>query len=99
MPFKAGQSGNPGGRSRSEKQFRDALSVAIKRTDGNKTKLAQIAESLVQKAIAGDVAAINAVADRLDGKVAQVIAGDAEAPLATKIVVEFVGTQIGGVGH
>lgn len=68
MPFAKGKSGNPGGRSKGEKLFRDALGVAINRTEGDKTKLARIAEALVDKAITGDVPAIVAVADRLDGK-------------------------------
>lgn len=92
MPFEPGESGNPGGRPKSNKQFKEALNVAIKRTDGDKTKLAQIAEALVEKAIAGDVPAINAVADRLDGKATQPIAGDDDAPAIkfARIVREIV---------
>lgn len=91
MAFEPGVSGNPGGRSKKEKLFRDALSVAIKRTDGDKTKLAQIAEALVDKAIAGDVPACNAIADRLDGKVTQPISGDDEAPPVQFSTIQMVG--------
>jgi len=77
VPFEPGVSGNPGGKN--GKQFKAALLLAIKRTDGDKTELARIAEALVEKAKTGDVAAINAVADRLDGKATQLIGGDDEA--------------------
>lgn len=84
MPFEAGKSGNPEGGKPGPKKgklFKDALSIAIHRTDGDKTKLAQLAEALVEKAISGDVPAIKEVADRLDGKATQPIGGDDDAPL------------------
>lgn len=68
MAYKKGESGNPGGKPKEAKQFRDALNVAIKRAEGDRTKLAAMAEALVDKAVAGDVTAIREVADRLDGK-------------------------------
>ena len=87
MPFAPGESGNPGGKPKANKLFKDALTLAVNRTEGDKTKLARIAEALVDKACEGDVPAINAVADRLDGKATQPISGDNEAdPLAVKLV-------------
>jgi hypothetical protein len=80
MPFEKGQSGNPGGRAK-DRPFKDALRLAINRADGDKTKLARIAEALVDKAVEGDVAAATFVADRVEGKPTQVIAGDEENPL------------------
>lgn len=80
MPFEEGQSGNPAGRPKSAKLFKDALTVAIKRTEGDKTELAAIAEALVKKAKEGDVPAIREIGDRLDGKPTQPIAGDDDAP-------------------
>lgn len=95
MPFEKGQSGNPGGKSKSIKLFQEALSVAIKRTDGDKTKLAKIAEALVDKAISGDVPAIKEVADRLDGKPTQTIAGDQDSPLfSIESLRELLGTKL-----
>lgn len=73
MPFKEGESGNPNGRPKSDKQFRDALTLAIKRTDGDKSKLDRVADALIDKALTGDVPAINAIADRLDGKANQAV--------------------------
>lgn len=87
MPFESGKSGNPGGRSKSEKLFRDALSLAVKRTSGDKTMLGEIAEALVAKAMLGDVPAINAVADRLDGKPAQDVAIEHSGELTFKSAV------------
>lgn len=97
MPFEPGVSGNPAGTPGPKhlKLFKDALTLAIKRTDGDKTELARIAEALVEKAKTGDVPAINAVADRLDGKVAQPVGGDPENPLTiiNEIVLRGVPAQ------
>lgn len=70
MPFKPGVSGNPGGRPKSS-EFKSALKEALKRADGDKTKLARIAENLVDEAVNGNVLAICEIAARVDGKVLQ----------------------------
>lgn len=91
MPFEPGQSGNPGGRPKTAKEFRDALMVALKRTDGDKVKLAQVAEALVEEAIKGNVPAAKEIADRIDGKVPQGVAGpDGEGPLEVLHRIERV---------
>ncbi len=86
MPFQKGQSGNPKGRPKSSKLFKDALNLAVhERMDekplrgvetGDKTKLRRIAEVLVENAMDGNIPAIKEVADRLDGKAPQAIVGD-----------------------
>lgn len=86
MPFAPGAVSNPSGKN--GKEFKAALRLAVKRTDGDKTKLAMIAEALVEKAVAGDVQAIREVADRMDGKVAQILAGDPDSPLELKATVK-----------
>src|SRR3954469_724635 len=53
-----------------EKPFNDALRVALKR---DPLRLPRIAEKLAEKAEEGDLAAIREIADRLDGKPAQVV--------------------------
>ena len=78
MPFQKGQSGNPKGRPKSSKRFKDALNLAVhERIDekpvrgveiGEKTNLRCLAEALVEKAMSGDIRAIREIADRLDGK-------------------------------
>lgn len=72
MAWKPGQTGNPLGRSRSEKPFADALRIAINDADPSdpkgKRKLRRIAEKLVECAMNGEQWAVQMLADRLDGK-------------------------------
>ena len=70
MPFQKGQSGNPGGKPE-QKPFTDALRLAINRASGDRKRLDNVASMLVAKAEQGDVQAILAIADRLDGKPVQ----------------------------
>lgn len=55
-------------------------------------RLRRIAEALYLKAEEGDMNAIREIGDRLDGKAAQVIAGDEDNPLqvVNKVVREIV---------
>lgn len=86
---------------KADKLFRDALMVAVKRDgiteDGKPTKkLALIAEAVVEKAITGDVPAVKEIADRLDGKVVQAVAGpDGESPIEMiqRIIVSSTDTD------
>lgn len=94
MPFKKGQSGNPHG-SGTEKVWRDAVLLAVNDKEGKgkdaRKKLRALAEALVEKGLAGDVGAIKEIGDRLDGKAAQVVAGDENGgPIRHKVTVEFV---------
>jgi hypothetical protein len=67
------------GRPPKEKSFANMLNIAIKEAnDLGITKLREVADALVSKAIAGDVQAIKEVADRIDGKVPQALVGDNE---------------------
>lgn len=63
--------------------FAAMLRLAINEagTKPNSTKLRDVADALVSKAIDGDTQAIREIADRLDGKVPQMVQGDAENPL------------------
>lgn len=71
MAFQKGNRANPGGRPK-EKLFTDALRLAVNRDgDDGKKKLHDIANKLVDCAVAGESWAIQQVADRLDGKPAQ----------------------------
>lgn len=62
------------GRPPKEKSFANMLTIALKEADGvtldgqPNTKLRQIADKLVAKAIEGEGWAIREVADRVDGK-------------------------------
>jgi hypothetical protein len=62
--------GRPIGSSNREKPFNDALRIALR---GDPLRLRRIAEKLAMLAEEGDLAAIRELADRLDGKPAQVI--------------------------
>lgn len=73
MAFQKGKSGNPGGR-KSEKPFADALRMELAEAGENHKALRAIAKNLIDLAQKGELAAlpaINAIADRLDGKPAQ----------------------------
>ena len=78
MAFQPGQSGNPAGNPKS-KRFLAALDRAIAQDDGKKVRDA--ADKLLDLAAAGEAWAIKELADRLDGKPAQTVAGDPENPL------------------
>ena len=59
-----------------------ALNREANNAEGIPTKkLNLIAEKLADLAIAGDLAAIREIGDRVDGKATQVLAGDTESPI------------------
>jgi hypothetical protein len=67
-----------------DKSFAQMLRVAITEAgrEPGTTKLRDVADSLVKEAIDGNINAIKEIADRLDGKVPQGIAGEDGAPIA-----------------
>lgn len=79
---------------KSDKEWRDAIRLAVHELradprDGKKVKtLRLLARSVIDKALDGDVAALKEIGDRLDGKVAQVVQGDGDAPI--RLIVERV---------
>lgn len=76
MAFQPGQSGNKAGRPPAEKAFANMLRIALAEAHGKGTKLRAVADAVVNEAIDGNVAAINTIADRIDGKVPQALVGD-----------------------
>jgi prolyl-tRNA editing enzyme YbaK/EbsC (Cys-tRNA(Pro) deacylase) len=68
---------NPHGQIRA-KPFRDALQLEIAEASDDPKRLRRIAKALLMEAETGNVAAINTLADRLDGKVPQAVVGDDE---------------------
>ena len=79
MAWTKGQSGNPQGRA-VEKPFADALRLEIKEAGADHQQLRTIARKLLDKAEAGDMQAINCLADRLDGKPPQAVELSDETP-------------------
>lgn len=65
--------------SKNNRLVADTLRRIAVQEDGK--RLREMCESLYDKAASGDVQAANFIADRLDGKPTQTIAGDAENPL------------------
>jgi len=62
--------GRPIGSVNREKPFNDALRIALR---GDPRRLRRIADKLATLAEEGDLAAIRELADRLDGKPAQIV--------------------------
>lgn len=84
MRFQPGQSGNPSGRPKRDKIWRDALLAALDaRIANDPDAIKKLADKLCQAVDDGDIQAIKELADRLDGKVPQAhIGGDEEdAPI------------------
>lgn len=69
--------GNSNSGRRQEKPFADALRMEIAAAGDDHKKLRNIAKVLLGKAEAGDMQAIQMVADRTDGKPAQAVDIDA----------------------
>ena len=100
MPWKKGQSGNPGGRVfGSEKAYTEALRIVGKELiddPGNPgkqiTKLRRMAYVAFERALAGESWAMQHISDRLDGKPAQILensnGGDLHVIVASAIVRE-----------
>jgi predicted TIM-barrel enzyme len=73
--FKPGQSGNLKGRPKRADIVTQALIIALNEIDPetDKKRVRMLADKLVEKACSGDVAAANAVMDRVEGKAAQAV--------------------------
>jgi hypothetical protein len=98
MPFKPGQSGNPGGRPK-KKLFREALTKVLDAAGEDSEKLTAIAQALYDKAKTGDVSAIKEVRDTLDGKPAQaIIGGEEDDPPIRISTIEIVAAGEQGQG-
>ena len=84
MPFVKGQSGNPGGRPKENAEIK-----ALAREHGPQaiTKLAELMGGSDPRV---SVAAAQALLDRGYGKPTQTIAGDEDAPLSFRGMVELV---------
>lgn len=85
MPF---QKGNQHGKN--QRKFHDMLNVALSDEKKNPKALRKIADKLISEAQKGEAWAIKELADRLDGKPAQMVVGDPDQPLALIEKIERV---------
>ena len=87
MAQSGGQLGNRN--AKKGRMFEQALIREIKQRDieaGEGETLRRIASVLIDKADGGDLPAARELMDRLDGKPAQIIAGDPDNPLAVELI-------------
>jgi hypothetical protein len=82
----------PRGQQR-DKPYREALRMELAAAGEDLKKLREIARTHIEKAAAGDMQAIKELADRLDGRPAQILEhNNADSEPITKIVREIVHT-------
>jgi hypothetical protein len=91
MTFAPGQSGNPGGRPKRAKIWREAIERAIKRREHDDPQaLEKLADKLLAQVDAGDVAAMKEFGDRIDGKVPQALVGGEDDDPAVQLTVTWL---------
>jgi hypothetical protein len=97
--WKPGQSGNPGGR-RKRKPLTDAYATLLDKPIPNdkegRTFAQAIAQAMVREAVKGKVNAAAEIADRIEGKTLQQIAGPegGAIPMATLTAKDFTDDQL-----
>jgi Family of unknown function (DUF5681) len=91
MPWSPGQSGNPGG-NRGNKPIRDAILMELAAADEGredpvpKRSLRMAIRRQLEKACGGDLAALQFIAERIEGKPKQALVGDSEeSPIALMV--------------
>src|SRR5262249_28696589 len=84
----------PRGQQR-DKPYREALRMELAAAGDNLKKLREIARAHIEKAAAGDMQAIKELADRLDGRPAQILehSGPDSGPIS-RIVQEIVHVNV-----
>ena len=68
--FKPGQSGNPNGRPKGAKDWRTIFNERLDMIENSREKIADV---VITKALEGDLASFDRLADRTDGKAPQSI--------------------------
>ena len=82
MPFKTGRIANPTGINR-RKPWADAVRIVMNEVDPEtqRPRLLLLAERLLTEALAGEMAAIKEIGDRMDGKPGKAVIGDSDQPI------------------
>ena len=77
--------------------FREECLRELMTCEGDRTKIAAIAQRVVGMAVEGDMRAVEFLADRIDGKVPQAIVGDVDNPLFVPVlnVIERTDDRLG----
>ena len=85
--FKAGESGNPGGRPK--KPIKERLLQRLREDD---TVLADLVEAILAKARTGDVQAFNSIRDTIEGKPVKTVesSGSDGSEIQNRLLIEFV---------
>lgn len=81
--------GQPGNQNATRgRVWRDAINRALeKRSKAEQIEaIDELAEKLLERAEAGDIAALKELGDRLEGKPTQTIAGDPDNPLGFSVI-------------
>jgi hypothetical protein len=91
--FKPGESGNPSGRPKAilSEWLRHELEIVHPETGQEIGRM--IAQVLIQRALGGDVKAIQVLAERVEGKILQVDPTDDCQAKQVKVVVEYIGSK------
>lgn len=76
--FQKGQVANPNGGRRPRMVTQQIIASLNETTDDGPTKLRALVDKLIGLALAGDMQAMNAVMDRVEGKPVQMVTGDSE---------------------
>jgi|GEM_PF-5159702 len=77
--FKKGVSGNPKGRPKKDRCIPDILKkITDEQIAGDESKLYQILNEVVNRALAGDNWCIQFIADRMEGRPSQVVQNQSE---------------------
>lgn len=86
MAEKGGQPGNKNA-TKDRRMITDALKRAVAQ---NPDKLREACEKVLQDAAEGNLGSLNFIADRIDGKPTQTIAGDDDNPITINQVVRTI---------
>lgn len=78
MAFQKGNNANPNGARRPRIVTQQIIAALNETAEEGPTKLRALVNKLIELALGGDIAAIREVIDRAEGKVPQMVTGDAE---------------------
>lgn len=92
MPFEPGNTAHQKADRKKPRVIAQQITAALNEAaDEGPTKLRMVVNALIKRAMDGDVQAINAIMDRVDGKVPQPVVGDdEEAPVRVALIERII---------